>query len=589
VEIALHVIKNQKNNNQLNNHKTNPLMKKTSTLLLALACCLNMMAQKVSYVQNEVIVKFKSACPSLRTTSGNQLVTTGWLAVDELNQLYGCKSAQKIFSGANASSYPEAMQNVYTLHFSGDVNIMETIKQYLSTGQVDYAEPNYIYTGAGANGTRALIPNDAKFSPNQYGMRNTGTPPTDYTGATKAGADIDATLAWEITTGDTNTVVAIIDSGTKLDHPELSGRIWRNYKEIQGNNKDDDNNGLIDDYRGWNYSDNNNNPIDAQGHGTNVAGIVGATGNNGIGYAGMNWKCKLMILRVLDDTGGGNNDNIAKAITYAADNGAKVINLSLESSSASTTMETAINYAYNTKNALCVAAAGNGNTSTVQYPAGFANVMAVGSTSPDDTRTVPFFGKITGGSNYGNHLSVCAPGNIIYGLNHQSNTDYSWRWGGTSQATPHVAGLASLLLAQNPSLSPAQMRSIIETTAEDQVGKPTEDVKGKDPYHGWGRINAYQALLQIATSIKDAITFNSAKVFPNPTTDRVIITLPELATNSLARLSIYNYLGAEIKQDEQQTSSNGLELNFMGLESGMYMVKITSSNNQSFYTKVIKQ
>jgi subtilisin family serine protease len=140
----------------------------------------------------------------------------------------------------------------------------------------------------------------------------------------------------------------------------------------------------------------------------------------------------------------------------------------------------------------------NFNNDTPYYPAAyslqFPNVIAVGATNPDDSRTAPFFWSATSGSNYGSHLDVVAPGNYIYGLDYLSDTSSSSYWGGTSQATPLVAGIASLILAHNPSLTPQQVRQILEDTAEDQVGNPLEDTPGYDIYMGYGRVNAFAAL-----------------------------------------------------------------------------------------------
>jgi len=144
----------------------------------------------------------------------------------------------------------------------------------------------------------------------------------------------------------------------------------------------------------------------------------------------------------------------------------------------------------------------NNNNNVSFYPAryslNYSNVVAVGSTNPDDSRTAPFFWSATSGSNYGTHINVVAPGNYIYGLSHTSNTDSTSFWGGTSQATPLVAGIASLLFAQNPSLTPSQVRTILQNTAVDEVGNSSEDTPGFDQYMGYGRVNAFEAL-QLAT------------------------------------------------------------------------------------------
>ncbi len=385
--------------------------------------------------------------------------------------------------------------------------------------------------------------------------------------------------AWDIEQGDTTIIVGIIDSGTKLDHPEFTGRIWINYSEIPNNGIDDDNNGYIDDVKGWDFANSDNNPTDDHGHGTNVAGIIGANGNNSIGYAGVDWNCKLMTLKGLNNNNSGYYSWWADAIYYGVDNGANVINMSLGGSSTSTTLQNAVNYALN-NNVVVVVCMMNTNSNTVYYPAGFTGVIAVGSTNSNDTRSNPFFWSSTSGSNYGSHISVVAPGNCIYGLDYQSNTQYGSYWGGTSQAAPHVSGLASLLLAQNPSRTPAQIKSIIETTAEDQVGTISEDTPGWDQYYGHGRINAFNALSTGVTSISTLDFHNeTVLIFPNPTSQNFTVTFP-LATK---QIQILNSLGQSllIRNVTDQTKND-----FQLTDNGIYFMQI-STDRQTISKKII--
>jgi len=372
--------------------------------------------------------------------------------------------------------------------------------------------------------------------------------------------------AWGIEQGDSNIIVGIIDSGTKLNHPEFSGRIWKNYNDIPNNGIDDDANGFVDDVTGWDFANSDNDPSDDEGHGTNVAGIIGANGDNAIGYAGVDWNCKLMILKGIDNTNFGLYSWWAEAIYYAVDNGAKVLNMSLGGSGPSTTLEDAVDYALN-NNVVVVVSMMNENTGEVYYPAGFNGVIAVGSTDADDNRSDPFFWSETSGSNYGNHISVTAPGNFIYGLNYQSNSNYGSYWGGTSQATPHVAGLASLLLAQNPNRTPAQIKSIIEATAEDQVGNSTEDTPGFDQYYGHGRINAFNALSVLNSINTHGFQDADLEVFPNPASQNFTLTFPA----SAKQVQILNSLGQSllIKNVEGQTMGN-----FQLTENGIYHVQV---------------
>lgn len=482
---------------------------------------------------DQVILKFK-----------NDLVKPGNLVNNK--SLFGNKKIDRIgikFHLQNARSQSTGKTNkepVYILRFSKGTNIQQVIEEYKNSGFIEYAEPDFIGKGCGG----PIHPNDA-FYYRQWGLHNDGS--FSY-GTAVAGADIGMENAWGIQQGNSNIIVGVIDSGTKLDHPEFSGRIWTNNKEIAANGIDDDNNGRIDDVNGWDFANSDNNPTDDLGHGTNVAGIIGANGNNAIGYAGVDWNCKLMILKGLNSNNFGYYSWWAEAVTYAVDNGAKVINMSLAGTGYSSTLQNAVNYALS-HNVTVVAAMSNENSSTINYPAAFAGVIAVGSTDPNDNRSNPFFWSASSGSNYGSHISVVAPGNYIFGLHYQSNTNYDYYYGGTSQATPHVAGLAALLLAGNPNLLPAQIKSIIEITSEDRVGNPAEDSPGWDQYYGYGRINAFKALSlspsfwtgALSTDWETAGNWSSNSI-PTETTDVIIPKTPNQPiihqTTSISRIYV---------------------------------------------------
>jgi subtilisin family serine protease len=352
-----------------------------------------------------------------------------------------------------------------------------------------YAEPDYIGQGF-------AVPNDPSYKL-QWGLHNNGSNPVNHSG--KAGADIHAQQAWDIQKGSSTVVVAVLDTGIDWDHPDLSARIWSNTDEIPGNGIDDDHNGYIDDIRGWDFANNDNNPMDDNGHGTVNAGIIGADTNNGVGIAGVDWHCKLMPVKVLDSTGWGLYSWWAKGLQYAADNGAKVISMSMGGTGTNATLKAAVDYAYGLNCVICVSM-GNDNSNTVYYPAAYSNVIAVGAVDTDDTRCVPPdwqpFGMQNGGSNYGSHIDVVAPGNWIYSTVWNNNYQY---WAGTSMAAPYVSGLAALLFAQLSMLTNVQIYHIITSTADDQVGKPSEDTPGWDQYYGYGRINAERALTYVIT------------------------------------------------------------------------------------------
>jgi thermitase len=221
----------------------------------------------------------------------------------------------------------------------------------------------------------ATIPNDPYFK-YQWPLYNDGSYLPACYPSVKAGADMKTTLAWDIEQGDSNVVVAIIDLGCAMNHPEFAGRFWVNKGEIPGNGIDDDKNGYVDDVNGWNFYENNNNLEDIDGHGTAMAGIIGANANNGIGFAGIDWHCKLMILRVGDTL--PHSLAIASAIGYATSNGARIINLSLGaqgSQQESPSIKQAISEALN-KGVLIVVAAGNNALDSMEFPANMPEVLA---------------------------------------------------------------------------------------------------------------------------------------------------------------------------------------------------------------------
>ena len=355
-----------------------------------------------------------------------------------------------------------------------------------------------------------------------------------------------------------------MDTGLKLDHPEFSGRI----------------------ISGYDFVNSDSDPTDDHGHGTNVAGIALAKGNNSIGYAGVNWNSKIMICKVLDNTNSGLYSWWADAIYFAVDNGAKVINLSAGGNGSSTLLLNAINYAFS-NNVSVVVSTGNQN-SVIQYPAKYTNAIAVGSTNSNDIRSSPFFWSATSGSNYGAELDFVAPGNYIYGLNHLSNTDYSYYWGGTSQAAPHLAGLISLLLSVNPSLSVSQIRLILQQSSADQVGDSFDTV-GWDQYYGFGRINAFTAISNTLLSNTEYYTESkNLKIFPNPISNKNSFSISGLEINTNYEIKIVSLDGKIVKEFTNINTTGIFKIDNEYLQSGIYMVNIYNSNTKlSFNKKII--
>lgn len=294
---------------------------------------------------------------------------------------------------------------------------------------VRYAEPNYTVTA------QDTIPNDPGF-PLQYALVN-----------------IRAPQAWDITTGSSAVTIAIIDSGVDLSHPELASKLLSGYDFVNGDAV----------------------PQDDNGHGTHVAGIAAAASNNGLGMAGVSWGARILPVKVLNALNSGTYANVAAGIVWATDQGAQVINLSLGGSSASLTLENAINYAASRGVAL-VAAAGN-TSGAVLYPARYPSVIAVANTNAANQR-VP-------SSAFGPEIDLAAPGAGIYSL--AIGGGYT-TLGGTSMSAPHVSGALALLLSL-PGVSTGQARAWLEASALDI------DAPGWDVFTGYGLIQLDAALL----------------------------------------------------------------------------------------------
>lgn len=271
--------------------------------------------------------------------------------------------------------------------------------------------------------------------------------------------------AWTLSSGCGKVVIALVDSGVDFNHPDLAGRLWLNQGEVglgrETNGVDDDGNGYVDDWRGWDFVNGDNEPRDDYGHGTHVTGIANATTNNGIGIAGVAgaaWGVQAMMLKVLDNRGNGFDSKAAAAVVYAVDNGAQIINLSLGDPRPTPALEAAITYASG-HGVLVVAAAGNSGTEGVYYPARYEPVVAVGAVTAENERA--FF------SSYGPHLDLVAPGFAIYST--MLDGSYGYR-SGTSMATPHVSGTAALLARLPEYHDLAGLRDALLNTTLDLAG-----------------------------------------------------------------------------------------------------------------------
>ncbi len=531
---------------------------------LILFFCLNLCAQNEStlnYAEAQVIVKFKAD------------LTQGVNYIDKFNDVNLAALNDQI----NVSKYEiignKKTKNTFLINYDSTITVEDVVQLYKNTNAFEYVEPNFACSGNG-------IPNDPNFATRQWSMVNDGTFPLS---PATVNADIDMDLAWDIETGDPNLIVAILDSGMKLDHPEFAGRVWFNSSEVL-DGMDNDNNNYIDDvYGGWDFANSDNDPTDDHGHGTNVGGIALATGNNGIGYAGVNWNSQIMAVKILDQNNSGFYSWMADGIYYTVDNGAKVMNMSVGGNSPSATLLDAVDYAY-ANNVALVVSTGNGDTA-LQYPSRYANAIAVGSTNPDDSRTSPFFWDPNSGSNFGPEIDVVAPGNYIYGLSYSSNTNYNSYWGGTSQAAPHVAGVISLMVSIDPNVTVDQINAILIQTSIDQVGPISEDIAGFDNYFGYGRINAFQALSSNVLNVDDLNgNQNDVSIYPNPISVDGKLNFLNLKP-SLYDITIYNISGQNVTSFSLEVNSQVTSTKLPQLDSGIYFMDINDATTNTTITK----
>ncbi len=280
------------------------------------------------------------------------------------------------------------------------------------------------------------------------------------TGGNNWGADaINAPEVWEQGYTGEGVVVAVLDTGIDRNHEDLRNNIWTNSGEIADNGRDDDGNGYIDDFYGWNFDGNNNSTMDLDGHGTHVSGTI-AGENNGFGVTGIAYDAQIMPVKVLDDFGSGSNNAVADGIYYAVDNGADVINLSLGGSLPNSEVEEAVKYA-SEQGVTVVMAAGNSSGQMPLYPARYADRYGIAVGAIDEDKTLASFSNRAGSEEL---TYVTAPGVDIYStLPDNQYESYS----GTSMAAPHIAGVVALMLSANSSLNNEQIRQILEDTSSN--------------------------------------------------------------------------------------------------------------------------
>lgn len=406
-----------------------------------------------NFVSDEIIVKFKD--------------DVGKDQIDKINSKHGGLVRE-------TSSYSMSKR----IAIPKGKTVPEMVQQYKAEDAVEYAEPNYIAHAL-------MIPNDQYYS-YQWHLDDTLRGSNPYGGTNGGGINVEP--AWDISTGS-GVVVAVIDTGVAYEkYPS-----WPKPRYYQAPDL-----AQTTFVLGWDFVNNDAHPNDDNSHGTHVTGTIAQSTNNSLGVAGVAFNAKIMPVKVLDKSGSGTYHNVAQGIYYAANNNAAVISMSLGGPAPSTELENALAYAYG-KNVTIVAAAGNsGVGGSPSYPAAYdAYVIAVAATRYDETRA-PY-------STTGNYVDIAAPGGDTSvdqngdgygdGVLQQTFNPYTkktndfgyWFFQGTSMATPHVSGVAALLIAKGVS-GPDIVRNVLQNTAQ------RKGITSPNPEYGWGIVDAYAAL-----------------------------------------------------------------------------------------------
>lgn len=433
-------------------------------LLIALAAVLvavgasALVPETARYSFENVIGKNRGA-PFLDTLSG-QYSVAGEAASTSLLVKYKSSVPESTKANINAQAGAKSKRNISRLgvdivQVASTQSVSEILGKYRARAEVDYVEPNYM-------AKRFLTPDDALYA-KQWHLQK-----------------IEAPKAWDVSQGGFGPI-AIIDTGIAASQADLNGSVQT----------------------GYNFVNDTTDTSDDNGHGTHVAGIVSAATNNATGVASIGFKGSLLPVKVLDAAGAGTYGDVASGIVYAADQGAKIVNLSLGGSSASRTLEDAVKYAL-ARGVVVVAAAGNNSNDSLVYPAAYPGVIAVTATAQDDT--------LASFSSYGNHVYISAPG---VGIVSTYNSGGYATMSGTSMATPVVAGLIGLALSRGTTTATTVLSDLKSTS--DKVGPYAYDTNGWNQYFGFGRINAAR-LLAVPTATEPTTTSGDTSTTETTTT-----------------------------------------------------------------------
>jgi subtilisin family serine protease len=402
-------------------------------------------------------------------------------------------------------------------------------------------------------------------------LYKTSLTPNDINSSQWALAKINAPQAWDISTGSNAVKIAIVDNAVSTEHEDLSNQIWTNPNEIPNNGLDDDLNGFIDDVNGWDAGDSDNNPnppISASSstpfiHGTHCAGIASASTNNNKGIASIGYNTSIIPVKCSADNSPDQGASLPGAydgVYYAIQANADIISMSWGGSSGLfVTGESIINAAHNL-GIVCIAAAGNSNTDAPHYPAAYNNVISVGATDQTDTRA--------GFSNYGSSIDVMAPGVSIFStVSGNGSTNLYNNLSGTSMACPMVAGLAGLILAEFPTLTPAEV--------EQKIKMGCDNIDLMNPNYigqlGAGRINAYLSLSP-TFSLLNLDKSEQNQIIPNPNQGSFTVQSQSI----IHSIELFTSQGKLFWSQKETTPSQFISVN-INLPAGVYYLKTNTA------------
>ncbi len=543
------------------------------------------------YIPHTIILKFRSINAegkiSIRSTE-IQALNIKSASIDQVKQLFD--------QGDPASPDKFGLRHIVEIKYSSTAGIERVINELLENPNVEYAEPSYLDDEQGRYDHSDIDRVD--YSPHYPYANYYNYPPNDfYLDKQDYLEQVHAPEAWEVPIGSTTPVIiAIIDSGSQLNHEDLAANIYHNEADPI-NGIDDDHDGYIDNYNGWDFvgadkknpkPDNDPNIVNQKcSHGVHISGLASAVTNNNKGIASIaNNYAKLLILKVSDDSGDDRMMNTCLAIEYAANHGAKIINCSWGRVGYYSSFEQNVINDVISKDCLVIAAAGNmkgakGNIEAdkhlnqIEYPAAYNGVFAVANVSNIDQKSKS--------SKWGRHVSLSAPGRYIYSTIFDNSYGYMT---GTSMATPIVASAAALVKAKFPSLTMEEVAERLKATADHIDSKNSS-------YRGWlgsGRLNIYRALTGSGPDPKPALSgIELEHAYPNPAHDYTNINFT-ISSSGQTTLNLYSASGKLVKSILNQFIRKGHHCIFVhlnDLHEGIYIYKLHQGNTSRSYKLLV--